>query len=74
MLKSFHNLKGVYILPQVVQGIKAGEYRCPQEGDVSTLLATQFYIEEGAPLNPKVINYMSVTSTNGSALFQIFSK
>ncbi|CAG9767592.1 unnamed protein product [Ceutorhynchus assimilis] len=44
------------IYKQVFKGLKGGEYRCPQEGDVATLIATRFYIEEGSTLNPKVLH------------------
>ncbi|XP_066251283.1 myosin-VIIa-like isoform X2 [Euwallacea similis] len=44
------------IYQQIFKGLKSGEYRCTQEGDVATLIATRFYIEEGAPLNNKVLH------------------
>ncbi|XP_048520826.1 myosin-VIIa isoform X2 [Dendroctonus ponderosae] len=43
------------IYQQIFKGLKTGEYRSPHDGDVATLIATRFYIEEGAPLNPKVL-------------------
>ncbi|XP_060517528.1 myosin-VIIa-like isoform X2 [Cylas formicarius] len=44
------------IYQQVVRGLKAGEYKCQQEGDVATLIATQFYVEHGFPLNQKILH------------------
>ncbi|XP_030747956.1 myosin-VIIa-like [Sitophilus oryzae] len=44
------------IYKQVMRGLKTGEYRCPQEGDVATLIATQFYIEQGATLSSKILH------------------
>ncbi|KAF7281466.1 hypothetical protein GWI33_004713 [Rhynchophorus ferrugineus] len=44
------------IYKQIVKGLKSGEYRCPQEGDVSTLIATQFYIEQGESLHSQVLH------------------
>ncbi|KAL1490407.1 hypothetical protein ABEB36_013111 [Hypothenemus hampei] len=44
------------IYKQVFKGLQTGEYRCLQPGDVATLIATRFYIDDGIPLNPKVLH------------------
>ncbi|ENN75213.1 hypothetical protein YQE_08223, partial [Dendroctonus ponderosae] len=45
----------ISLYDKIFKGLKTGEYRSPHDGDVATLIATRFYIEEGAPLNPKVL-------------------
>nr|XP_022919052.1 myosin-VIIa-like [Onthophagus taurus] len=44
------------IYEQVIRGMKFGEYRCPNEADVATLIAQQYYIENGAQMNPTVLH------------------
>ncbi|CAH1276800.1 unnamed protein product [Diabrotica balteata] len=44
------------IYHQIVRGVKFGEYRCPKEGDVAVLMAIQYYVENGAQINQKVLH------------------
>jgi myosin-7 len=44
------------IYHQVVRGLKFGEYRCNAEGDVASLIATQYYVDNGAQMNPEVLH------------------
>ncbi|KAI4464813.1 myosin vii xv [Holotrichia oblita] len=44
------------IYHQIIRGLKFGEYRCPNEGDVATLVAQQYYIENGPVIQPKVLH------------------
>ncbi|KAG5883060.1 hypothetical protein JTB14_010448 [Gonioctena quinquepunctata] len=44
------------IYHQVIKGLKAGEYRCNAEADVIILIATQYYIENGAQFNKDVLH------------------
>ncbi|KAF5288574.1 hypothetical protein FQA39_LY15353 [Lamprigera yunnana] len=44
------------IYNQVIRGFKHGEYRCSTEGDVATLIAQQYYIENGDTMNPKILH------------------
>lgn len=39
------------IYHQVIRGLKFGEYRCSAEGDIASLIATQYYVENGAQMN-----------------------
>lgn len=41
---------------QVMSGLKYGEYRCQNEADVATLIAQQYYIQNGANMDPKVLH------------------
>lgn len=41
---------------QVMRGLKHGEYKCTKESDAATLIAQQYYIENGAIMDPKVLN------------------
>ncbi|XP_050309593.1 myosin-VIIa-like [Anthonomus grandis grandis] len=43
------------IYKQVMKGLRSGEYRCKQEGDLATLIATRLYIEGGAILNTRTL-------------------
>ncbi|KAK5645798.1 hypothetical protein RI129_004262 [Pyrocoelia pectoralis] len=43
------------IYHQVIRGLKYGEYRCSTEGDVATLAAQQYYIDNGGEMNQKVL-------------------
>ncbi|KAJ8972283.1 hypothetical protein NQ314_000241 [Rhamnusium bicolor] len=44
------------IYHQVLRGIKAGEYRCNVEGDVASLIATQYYVENGPQININILH------------------
>lgn len=44
------------IYHQVIRGIKAGEYRFSAEADIVSLMATQYYIENGAQINKNVLH------------------
>lgn len=44
------------IYHQIVRGLKFGEYRCPNDGDVATLIAQQYYVENGPNINQKVLH------------------
>ncbi|KAK9869439.1 hypothetical protein WA026_003194 [Henosepilachna vigintioctopunctata] len=44
------------IYHQVIRGLKYGEYKCRTEGDLATLVATQYYIDNGDKFNPKVLH------------------
>lgn len=39
------------IYHQIIRGIKCGEYRCSNEGDIATLAAQQYFIENGPNMN-----------------------
>lgn len=41
------------IYHQIVRGVKFGEYRCSTEGDIAMIAAQQYYIDNGANLNPE---------------------
>ncbi|KAF5273638.1 hypothetical protein FQR65_LT04638 [Abscondita terminalis] len=44
------------IYHQVVRGFRYGEYRCTTEGDVATLVAQQYYLENGSNMDQKVLH------------------
>ncbi|RZB66655.1 myosin-VIIa [Asbolus verrucosus] len=44
------------IYHQVIRGLRFGEYRCNAEGDIASLIATQYYIDNGAQMNPNVLH------------------
>lgn len=44
------------IYHQIVRGLRHGEYKCRNDGDLATLLATQYYIDNGAQFNPKILD------------------
>lgn len=44
------------IYSQIIQGMKHGEYRPKNDGDTAALIAQQYYIENGANLDPKVLH------------------
>lgn len=44
------------IYAQIIQGMKHGEYRPKNEGDTAALIAQQYYVENGANLDPKVLH------------------
>lgn len=44
------------IYHQIIRGLKYGEYRCNTEGDVATLIAQQYYVENGARMDQKVLH------------------
>ncbi|XP_044267931.1 myosin-VIIa-like [Tribolium madens] len=44
------------IYHQVIRGLKFGEYRCSVEGDVATLAATQYYVDNGPQINPEILH------------------
>lgn len=44
------------IYHQIVRGVKHGEYRCTEEGDVAVLIAIQYYVENGALMNKNVLH------------------
>ncbi|KAJ4431375.1 hypothetical protein ANN_19972 [Periplaneta americana] len=43
------------IYQQVIRGIKFGEYRCDKENDIAMMAAQQYYVENGAELDPKLL-------------------
>ncbi|XP_044752121.1 myosin-VIIa-like [Coccinella septempunctata] len=44
------------IYHQVVRGLRHGEYKCRNEGDLATLLATQYYVDNGHQFNQKILD------------------
>ncbi|KAJ1347387.1 hypothetical protein KIN20_002426 [Parelaphostrongylus tenuis] len=60
------------IYHQVVRGIKYGEYRCDKEGDMASLAAQQYCIEEGPfdvnRLESQIHNYLPDFELNGKEL------
>ncbi|XP_045469872.1 myosin-VIIa-like [Harmonia axyridis] len=44
------------IYHQIIRGLKHGEYKCRNENDLATLLATQYYIDNGAQFNQKILD------------------
>lgn len=44
------------IYHQVIKGIKVGEYRCPTENDLASLIAMQYYIENGEQISKTVLH------------------
>lgn len=44
------------IYHQIIRGMKFGEYRCNSETDFAIILAQQYYIDNGATLDPKVLH------------------
>uniref|UniRef100_V5GUR3 Myosin-VIIa n=1 Tax=Anoplophora glabripennis TaxID=217634 RepID=V5GUR3_ANOGL len=44
------------IYHQIIRGIKAGEYRFNVEADITSLIATQYYIENGPQINKNVLH------------------
>lgn len=44
------------IYHQVIRGLKFGEYRCTAEGDIASLVATQYYIDNGAQINLEILH------------------
>ncbi|XP_057671586.1 myosin-VIIa-like isoform X1 [Diorhabda carinulata] len=44
------------IYHQIIRGVKHGEYRCSKEGDVAVLIAIQYYVDNGAQFNPKLLH------------------
>lgn len=44
------------IYHQIVRGVKHGEYRCTEEGDVAVLIAIQYYVENGTQMNKNVLH------------------
>ncbi|KAJ8956801.1 hypothetical protein NQ318_014215, partial [Aromia moschata] len=44
------------IYHQVIRGIKAGEYRCNVETDVASLIATQYYVENGPQISKNILH------------------
>lgn len=43
------------IYHQVIRGLKYGEYRSLEDGDIASLLATQYYIDNGAEMKPQIL-------------------
>ena len=48
---SGHYIIVTSFLPQIVRGIKFGEYRCDRKEDLAALVAQQYYIEHGHDLS-----------------------
>ncbi|KAJ8910894.1 hypothetical protein NQ315_003947, partial [Exocentrus adspersus] len=44
------------IYHQIIRGIKAGEYRFNVEADIASIIATQYYIENGSQMNKNVLH------------------
>lgn len=44
------------IYHQIIRGMKFGEYRCKTETDFAIILAQQYYIDNGATMDPKVLH------------------
>lgn len=44
------------IYHQVMKGLKVGEYRCATENDVASLIAMQYYIENGEQISKNVLH------------------
>lgn len=44
------------IYHQVMKGVKFGEYRCATENDVASLIAMQYYIENGEQISKSVLH------------------
>lgn len=44
------------IYHQVMKGFKVGEYRCPTEEDTASLIAMQYYVENGEQINKTVLH------------------
>lgn len=44
------------IYQQIIRGLKYGEYRPSTEGDIASLIAQQYYIDNGPVMNPKILH------------------
>lgn len=44
------------IYHQIIRGMKFGEYRCNSETDFAIILAQQYYVENGATMDPRVLH------------------
>lgn len=44
------------IYHQITRGLKVGEYTCPAEADVASLIALQYYVENGAQMKPQILH------------------
>lgn len=44
------------IYQQVARGAKFGEYRCDKESDIAMMAAQQYYVDNGASLDPRVLS------------------
>lgn len=44
------------IYNQIIRGLKYGEYRCQTEGDIATLIAQEYYIENGLNMDPLILH------------------
>lgn len=41
---------------QIIRGLKYGEYRPNTEGDIASLIAQQYYIDNGTVMNPQILH------------------